>query len=132
MALDDEPDPGWLWPNGVMVNQTEDEFVWVVRQVVNWRTITVPKRDQSMYRRFWCYEGTGPNTAYVAIYAGMIWDGEGDPLAWSKNGQTGVFRAREDAFIDLRSFEAMAPAKLKAYYLLVDEVTGTTPGIILP
>lgn len=129
MSLDDKPDPAWLWPNGVVVNQTEDEFVWVVRQLVNWRMITVPKRDQSMYRRYWCYEGTGPITAYVAIYAGMAWSGEGDPIGWSKNGQTGVFRDRDDSLAELQML--VPPARLETYHALIEEATNTL-GIIIP
>lgn len=130
MALDDKPDPEWLWPNGVMVNQTEDEFIWVVRQIINWRVMTVPKADQSMYKRWWCYEGIGYATLAIAVYAAMVWDGKSDPLAWSKNGQTGVWRDREDALLDLKEIQTMDPVTMTRFHGFIDE--GLGQGIILP
>lgn len=91
MSLNDKPDPAWAW-DGVVANQSETEFFWVIPMAYNWRIITVPKSDQSYYGRFWCYVGRGQIPFVNAVAAAMVWDGVGEPIGWNKNGQTGEFR----------------------------------------
>lgn len=121
MPLDDEPDPDWAWEGGVMVGQSHEEFFWIKPQIFNWRLMTVPKNAQMVYTRWWCYQGRDLATLTIAVYAGVIWDGEGDPLGWSKNGQTQEWRQREDALREFVDIAEMVPEKLQRFHDLVDQ-----------
>ena len=121
-----EPDPAWAW-DGVMANQNDTHFFWVTPMVYNWRLLTVPKRDQSCYDRWWCYEGRSAASLATAVLAAMTWDGDGNPLGWSKNGQTQEWRDLPDALAEV-ALVTLPLNQIQEFHNLVNQAV----DIVLP
>jgi hypothetical protein len=79
---------------GFRIKETDAHYVDVLRMLVNWRVVTIPKDSPMTYDRHWCYGGTGFATLLKAVLSVEEWDGSDDtePAGWIKNGQTGEWR----------------------------------------
>lgn len=80
---------------GWRVKSTDRHHLDVMVMAFNYRLVTTNRQTPQVYDRFWCYAGKSPAVLFAAVAAAFAWDGsdETEPAGWSKNGQTGEWRA---------------------------------------
>lgn len=79
-SLGVEITPLWLDGRiyGYRIKETGTHFIEVMRMIYNWRVVTVPKRNENLIDRAWCYQGTGLDGFLPAALAAIAWDGSDD------------------------------------------------------